>query len=70
MKDILCMTRVILGFSSTVALLFAYFTFWDYTVKSDFIALVYGIACSLPFCSFVYYLEEDDLTETIKEFEE
>jgi len=61
MKDILCMIRVILGFSSTIALFFAYCTFWDYTIKSSFIALVYGIACSLPLCTFVYYLEEDEL---------
>lgn len=59
MKDILCMIRVILGFSSTVALFFAYFTFWEYTMRSDFIALIYGVACSLPLCTFVYYLEDE-----------
>jgi hypothetical protein len=69
MKDMFCMIRVILGFSATVALFFAYFTFWEYTLKSDFIAIVYGIVCSVPLGAFVYYLEEDELTEAIEEVE-
>lgn len=64
LKDILCIIRVILGFSATITLFFAYFIFWEYMMKSDFIALVYGIACSLPLCTFVYYLEEEDLSKT------
>jgi len=59
MKDVLCMIRVILGFSSIVALFFAWFIFWQYTMKSDFMAFVYGVACSLPLCTFVYYLEDE-----------